>query len=212
MCPEYATKPLPGEAAAAARRKATKAKKAKKTAPATQTPRAPNAKSTAQKNLGYTPFNLETYKIHALGDYADHIEQFGSTDCFSTQQVSPIHPSTFPLSPASLAEQGELEHRRVKRFYKRTNKTRFERQIAKQERMERHYRKYINTLRNKTGVRTTPRARLPTDPANDTSPRQHYSIAKRDRDHIDLYALAHRHAGDPALKVSRFLCRFPQSY
>lgn len=30
---------------------------------------------------------MATYKIHALGDYADHITRFGPTDCFTTQHV-----------------------------------------------------------------------------------------------------------------------------
>lgn len=92
LCPKYATKLLPGEAAAAYRRQAKKSTKAappqatktKSAAPASQQPRKPNAKPKAPKGSG---FNLQTYKIHALGDYADNIEQFGPTDCFSTQQV-----------------------------------------------------------------------------------------------------------------------------
>ena len=32
-------------------------------------------------------FNMATYKIHALGDYADHITRLGPTDCFTTQHV-----------------------------------------------------------------------------------------------------------------------------
>ena len=79
LCPEYTTKPLPGEAAAAYRRQA---KKAKKATPTSQQPKVPDVN--VHKGSG---FNLKTYKIHALGDYADHIEQFGPTDCFSTQQV-----------------------------------------------------------------------------------------------------------------------------
>ncbi|KAF9777709.1 hypothetical protein BJ322DRAFT_1015498, partial [Thelephora terrestris] len=94
---------------------------------------------------------------------------------------------------------GELEHRQVKRFYKRTNKTRFERQIAKHERMERHYRKYINTLRAKTGGRVTSKLRSSTSDTDATTPQQHHSMAKKDRDHVDLYTLANLHVGDPAL-------------
>lgn len=30
-------------------------------------------------------FNMETYKIHALGNHVNHILQFGPTDCFMTQ-------------------------------------------------------------------------------------------------------------------------------
>lgn len=97
LCPQYATKLLPGEEAAAYRRKAASTKKVtkkatKKAAPTPQQPKAPSkAKSAIPKGSG---FNLMTYKIHALGDYADHIERFGPTDCFSTQQVhSPLFRS-----------------------------------------------------------------------------------------------------------------------
>ena len=86
LCPEYATKPLPSEDAATYRRKAKKASKTKKAASTSQKPKASNANTSFRKGSG---FNLETYKIHALGDYADHIELFGPTDCFSTQQVCP---------------------------------------------------------------------------------------------------------------------------
>ena len=89
LCPEYKTKPLPGEAAAANRRRAATGKKASTL----------NAKSSA-RNISDTfkKFNLKTYKIHALGDYADNIEQFGPTDCFSTQQVCriPLETSSSP--------------------------------------------------------------------------------------------------------------------
>lgn len=33
-------------------------------------------------------FNLNTYKTHALGDYANTIRQYGTTDSFSTEMVS----------------------------------------------------------------------------------------------------------------------------
>ena len=78
---------------------------------------------------------------------------------------------------------------------------RFERQIAKQERMERHYRKYITALRKKTGAWTTSRSGSSPAATEDLSPRQHYSVARRDRDRVDLYTLASKHMGDPALKL-----------
>ena len=84
LCPQYKTKKLPGEAAAQHRRKAAKVKKATST-PKKSTP--PKAKPKPGQGSDFKKFNLETYKIHALGDYANHIEQFGPTDCFSTQQV-----------------------------------------------------------------------------------------------------------------------------
>jgi hypothetical protein len=35
-------------------------------------------------------FNLETSKLHALGDYPETIETFGTTDSISTQTVSTL--------------------------------------------------------------------------------------------------------------------------
>ena len=67
--------------------------------------------------------------------------------------------------------------------------------------MERHYQKYINTLRGKTGGRVTSRPRSFADDADSTLPQRHYSMAKKDRDHVDLYTLSNLHVGDPALKV-----------
>jgi hypothetical protein len=34
-------------------------------------------------------FNLETYKYHALADYAATIKTYGTTDSYSTESVSP---------------------------------------------------------------------------------------------------------------------------
>ena len=33
-------------------------------------------------------FNLQTYKLHALGDYVEQIRLYGTTDSYSTQPVS----------------------------------------------------------------------------------------------------------------------------
>ena len=87
LCPRYKTKPLPGEAAAAYRRKAAKKTKA---SPTSEPVDGPNVEPNASSGPGFKRFNLKTYKVHALGDYADHIEQFRPTDCFSTQQVSSV--------------------------------------------------------------------------------------------------------------------------
>jgi len=45
------------------------------------------------------------------------------------------------------------------------------------------------------------RPSLSSDTGDDASPRQHYSVAKKDRAHVDLYTFCNRHMGDPALKV-----------
>ncbi|KAI0323247.1 hypothetical protein GY45DRAFT_1264953, partial [Cubamyces sp. BRFM 1775] len=60
-------------------------------------------------------FNMSTYKLHRLGDYATTIRHFGTVENTTTQT-------------------SELEHRRLKRFYARTNKNmKFARQIARHQ-------------------------------------------------------------------------------
>ena len=78
MCSQYKTKPLPGEAATRYHRKAAKAKKA------TSGQQTNPSGTKSHRGSDFTPFNLETYKLHALGDYADHIKRFGPMDCFTT--------------------------------------------------------------------------------------------------------------------------------
>ena len=68
--------------------------------------------------------------------------------------------------------------------------------------MERHYNKYISELRRKTGGQKASRPDPSSDTAEDTSPQQHYLVVNKDRDHVDLYALANKYIGDPALKAS----------
>jgi hypothetical protein len=67
-CSAYTTRELKREAAARARQN-----KSGKAAAAERFPKA---------------FNLQTYKIHALGDYVDAIKTYGTTDSYSTEMVS----------------------------------------------------------------------------------------------------------------------------
>lgn len=75
-CSAYNTKALPNEEAARVRRSAAKARKGNA---ATQ--------KNSRRSSNTKRFNMATYKIHALGDYVDHIVRFGPTDCFTTQHV-----------------------------------------------------------------------------------------------------------------------------
>ena len=49
---------------------------------------APAAASTSQATRKPKTFNLQTYKVHALGDYSSTIRKFGTTDSYSTEPVS----------------------------------------------------------------------------------------------------------------------------
>ncbi|KAF7976664.1 hypothetical protein HWV62_6005 [Athelia sp. TMB] len=144
-CAFYFTKLLPAEVAARERRQARQKVKAastlastvvgsssslptvamageslqssSSTAMAVPGPSAGQSAKQKQPSAGKKSFSLWTYKIHALGDYVRSIRRHGTTDSYSTQT-------------------GELEHRRVKRLYARTNKRHAVRQITKRERRE----------------------------------------------------------------------------
>ncbi|KAK7037661.1 hypothetical protein VNI00_010884 [Paramarasmius palmivorus] len=67
-------------------------------------------------------FNMETAKLHFLGDYAESLRKYGTTDGYS---------STI----------GEVSHKLVKSFYEKTNKNQFEGQIAKHDQRARELRR-----------------------------------------------------------------------
>ena len=77
---EYITKDLLSEEAAHSRQKAHKATWG------LQVP--PNNPGQGNDGPKIWHFNLQTYKLHTLGDYVDTICQFGTTDNYTTQSVS----------------------------------------------------------------------------------------------------------------------------
>lgn len=79
---EFDTRDLPSEEAARGRRKARTA--AQGLARSTQN----SAKQQLQGHSAkHRKFNMQTYKLHALGDYVSSIKRFGTTDNFSTLLV-----------------------------------------------------------------------------------------------------------------------------
>jgi hypothetical protein len=54
----------------------------------------PNTAASASAPLPKT-FNLNTYKVHALGDYTSHIRRYGTTDSYSTEVVRVAHYDLF---------------------------------------------------------------------------------------------------------------------
>jgi len=79
VCSKYDTKDLPSEMAARTRRQQRKAN---------QNSTAPTQKNAATKGPQRRKFTLETYKYHALGDYAISIRLHGPLDGYSSQTVS----------------------------------------------------------------------------------------------------------------------------
>lgn len=78
-CNAFVTQDLPQEEAARGRRKAVRAARA---GPASSEAAPPTRAATKKRE-----FNLSTYKLHALGDYVNTIQEFGTTDNYSTQVV-----------------------------------------------------------------------------------------------------------------------------
>ena len=109
VCSKYDTKDLPSELAARTRRQQRKANQKATTTPT------PTQKNPATKGPQPRKFNLETYKYHALGDYPMSIRLHGPLDGYSSQIVS--YPVLSMGVQYLISNQGELEHRRSKRFY-----------------------------------------------------------------------------------------------
>jgi hypothetical protein len=99
VCLKYDTKDLPSELAAHTRRQQRKA---------IQKPTTTPASTPAKKGPQQRKFNLETYKYHALGDYAMLIRLHGPLDGYSTQLVSNLILSM--CVQYLMSSQGELEH------------------------------------------------------------------------------------------------------
>ncbi|KAF8154664.1 hypothetical protein B0H34DRAFT_860496 [Crassisporium funariophilum] len=206
VCMQYKTCALPCEEAAQTRRRANAAAKGKP---------APKSKARGkQPDVNILPklLNLFTYKLHALGDYIAAILRFGPSDGFSTQT-------------------GELEHKKVKRFYARTNKGQtFERQISRHQHRQRILCRIASHVKNGQNVNkanTTPPPpppapsthsvppvplpttcpRAPVVPVDEsdalppTQPEQHHHISNSKRHVTNLFRWLDENNADPALKA-----------
>ena len=80
-CPEFSTKELRREVEAR-RRRETREQLSKNGAPPGNPKDCAYTSTRRPKTL-----NLQTYKLHALGDYSSQIRLFGTTDLYSTQPV-----------------------------------------------------------------------------------------------------------------------------
>ena len=109
VCCDYRTNELPTEHAARTRRRAAKGKNQPGPSGSSNVP---SAATTARREK---KFNMNTYKFHSLGDYVASIRLFGTTDSYTSQLVCSKIDEAYHTD--MLTQKGELEHRRVKRFY-----------------------------------------------------------------------------------------------
>ncbi|KAI0261414.1 hypothetical protein BC834DRAFT_972687 [Gloeopeniophorella convolvens] len=123
-----------------------------------------------------------TYKFHRLGDYPTAIQRFGTSDNYSTQT-------------------GELEHRRVKQFYARTNKIQYTQQIAHHE----QHKCLLNSIN--TRLQAAQLAAQSSPQNDDSLPptllRQHHHIGESNREYDYVTQWAFDHHDDPANFIPR---------
>ena len=199
---------LPSEEAARGHRKAAKAKL--KTTTEKSRLKGKGKQKAPESDSKLLVFGLSNYKTHALPDYPKTIRELGTTDGYSTQNVSFLFKKD--LSQALIGIQGELEHRRCKRFYPRVHKGLFASGIAREvcrERIlqftvknhgliaERPSRKKQKTLSRKSlSIPFSESERLP--PAN---PDQHYQMSNDTRHPVDISRMLGDCHGDPGCNV-----------
>ncbi|KAG6912787.1 hypothetical protein DXG01_012157, partial [Tephrocybe rancida] len=120
-------------------------------------------------------FNLNTYKMHALGDYAATIRAFGTTDSYSM-------------------ETGELEHRVPKGNYKRTSKKFFQHQLASIDRRQSRIQYLDEVIFGGIRKRAVDTSEMATDPSI------HYHIGVSEHLKMDIRIFLSQNQGDPAVE------------
>ncbi|KAJ7119056.1 hypothetical protein C8R44DRAFT_878566 [Mycena epipterygia] len=195
-CSIYVTYELPQEESRRARRKAQKKAKSPGNNPNLVVTKSPKTRK---------EWNITTYKWHSLGDYADTIVDFGTTDSYSTQI-------------------GELAHRLAKKFYVKTNKHNFEWQIAAHEQRQRLLRGIKQRMDETAAAGANPspsdetatqqpdplpqappppRSKNALAPEDDvlsrTPPRQHHHISESKRTWLSTWELPNDFPNEPAL-------------
>lgn len=203
-CEAYQTRELPQEEAAWGCHQAAMAAKEGPSGRHTQ----PTKGSKLRK------LNLCTYKLHALGDYVNTIREFGTTDNYTMQVVCPSLYIQKWHTPDKYVTKGELEHRRVKCFYSRTNKQRFISQITKHQRRKQLLQRICQQLAEKASsdlglpvnwAGMPRREFLDVDELAYTKPEAHYHISasKKNFENVTSFLLQHRN--ERALEVRPIL-------
>ncbi|KAL0572685.1 hypothetical protein V5O48_009275 [Marasmius crinis-equi] len=180
-CSAFVTKDVPKETAACGQQTVNQVKKSG----ASAGPKSGNKRKRGDRGFRAFKakfFNMCTFKIHTLGHYVCQIWRFGTTDDYTTQV-------------------GELEHRQVKRFYVRTNKSNFVRQVAKHERRQSLLLRVRNRVK-KFFQKTQAPVVAPVPKAADQTPATRTTISENRKDWVDIFKWTRQHEdnGDPAVE------------
>ena len=148
--------------------------------------------------------NINTYKFHSYGDYANTIQIYGTTDSYSTEPVTLHVITTFcDLMPWS---QGELEHRVPKSRYIRTSRKFFLGQLTKIERRQARIRRIRQKYNSDSGSSPATSEDVP------IVPETHHSIGKTQNLPENIPVFLQNYSNDPAVKVSKHLCLKSQPF
>ncbi|KAI0719739.1 hypothetical protein C8T65DRAFT_736307 [Cerioporus squamosus] len=128
-------------------------------------------------------FNLNTIKMHFLGDYPWFIKLIGSTDSYTSQI-------------------GEHEHRRVKARWERTNNVQAEQQVVNLNAKEARLHRMAQEL-HEAGVEVPGLVSHTKDveDARAIPPEQHHHIAPSQKNIINLREWQSEHPHDPAVQT-----------
>ncbi|RDX47354.1 hypothetical protein OH76DRAFT_1526067 [Lentinus brumalis] len=128
-------------------------------------------------------FNLNTIKMHFLGDYTWFIKTIGTTDSYTSQI-------------------GEHEHRRVKARWDRTNNVGAEQQVVNLDAKEGRLHRMANEL-HEAGIEVPGLVSHTKDveDADPIPPEQHHHIAPSQRNIVNLREWQSDHPHDPAVQT-----------
>jgi hypothetical protein len=101
-----------------------------------------------------------------------------------------------------MGSKGELEHRRAKRLYGRTNKNRAIKQITIHERRETRLLRARRAAQARTGTHSHHVSFSDNDPLPYTDPAMHHHISDSRRYGQDAFSFSRKFPTDPAVKVS----------
>jgi len=154
---------------------------------------------------------MATYKYHALGDYATSIHLHGPLDGYSTQLVS--YPILF-CECTLISYQGELEHRRSKRFYLIVQKGRHAigigKAVSQEQLIQLIAQRGVSATHSK--VQPNPKGcKQVKEPLPHTSPTTHHHMSAKTQNKVDIADLLDENEGpgDPALEVVFNIYLFP---
>ena len=148
--------------------------------------------STSQVTRRPKTFNLQTYKVHALGDYLSSIRKFGTTDSYSTEPV--IKCTRYILHYCWYGKQGELEHHISKARYCQTDGKEFMKQMASIECCEARIH-HIQDLNDPPLLGTNVEERVA------TTPDAHFHIGKSQNFPENIPMFLCKHPDNPAIIV-----------